>query len=98
MATREHVDPPWAMSRARWADAYKASGRSLPKFSLVGKFEEAGSPDIGAPQTVAKLVEAGQEFHFFDASAPNPAAKCLSWGKIFSVLPVTNAISVPSLP
>jgi hypothetical protein len=39
---------------------------------VVGKFEADGSPAIGAPQTVAKLLEPNQEFHFFDRFRAKP--------------------------
>jgi hypothetical protein len=49
----------------------KQLSRPFPN-SVVGKFEADGSRAIGAPQTVAKLLEPNQEFHFFDRFSPKP--------------------------
>jgi hypothetical protein len=48
----------------------EASGLSLPQMALIGKLEGVGSRGIGAPQTVAKLLEPDQEFSFFRSTDP----------------------------
>jgi len=49
----------------------KQLSRPCPN-SVVGKFEaDGGGRAIGAPQTVAKLLEPNQEFHFFDRFRPS---------------------------
>jgi hypothetical protein len=52
------------------ADAYKAF---WPVFaSNLASRSSKGGAGIGAPQTVAKLVERAKNFHFFDAGRPKP--------------------------
>src|SRR6516165_9989826 len=74
VATREHVIPPWAISGARWAEAYRASQPSLPEFSVVGKFEADG-PLLVRRKLWQNLWNLATKFHFFDRSRPIPIAR-----------------------
>jgi len=56
----------------------------------------SGRPDIGAPQTVAKLVDAGNNFTFLRSAAFNQTGNAVMKQFFFNPA-VTNGISGSSL-